>query len=424
MAKIKGTKFAELLTGTAKADQIFGLAGNDTLIGLAGNDTLDGGKGKDKLDGGLGNDTLDGGKGKDKMSGGKGDDTYIVDNIGDKVIEKAGQGTDSVKTTLNAYTLGNNVEKLAFSSKGDFTGTGNALDNDIVGGTGTNTLYGGAGNDVLNAGFGVNHLSGGDGIDTVSYANAGPFTLTSAFNYAFAHFVAGAQVGVNFNIKAADSGTLWAADGDTFGSIENGVGSQYADVIDMYTTGTVDGGAGNDSLQLFSGGTVYGGTGDDGIGITPFINGAVPGAAYGGDGNDHIDISVIGSTADGGAGDDTIQLFASDNTANGGAGNDTLNAGRGNHKLDGGAGNDNFYFYKGASASVDGTVDVYNFDHVAGAGGDVLHLQDAGQIPLMWSGFESNGDTVFRIEVFGTVFAQITIHGVTGLVAGDDYVIF
>ncbi|MET3431462.1 Ca2+-binding RTX toxin-like protein [Herbaspirillum seropedicae] len=54
---------------------------------------------------------LDGMAGADTMIGGKGDDSYYVDNVGDKVIEKAGEGVDTVYATVNT-TLSANVENL------------------------------------------------------------------------------------------------------------------------------------------------------------------------------------------------------------------------------------------------------------------------------------------------------------------------
>ena len=389
MATIKGSKFRDILTGTNAADRLYGFAGNDDLYGLKGNDKLYGGKGNDKLFGGAGNDLLDGGAGSDRMTGGKGNDTYVVDHASDKVIEKAGQGTDTVKasithtlsanvenltltglagidgtgnalnnviignagnnvldggagadlliggagddtyiidasdtvseatgagtdtvkTSLATYALGANVENLTFTGGGDFTGTGNDLANLIIGGASINTLYGGIGDDTLSGANGVNALFGGDGTDTVSYAGAGPYTLTADFNYAFLNLKAGAQVGVNFNVQAAGSQTFWAAEGDTFTSIENAIGSNYADVIDMYVAGTADGGGGNDSIRLFAGGTAYGGAGDDGIGVG-FAGGprSGTGTIYGGDGDDSIliDTSAFDNTVtvDAGAGDD------------------------------------------------------------------------------------------------------------------------
>jgi hypothetical protein len=55
------------------------------------------------------------------------------------------EGYDTVLTDLSSYTLPDNVEKLSyFSFPGgpqlDFTGTGNAENNDISGGGGNDTL--------------------------------------------------------------------------------------------------------------------------------------------------------------------------------------------------------------------------------------------------------------------------------------------
>ena len=50
------------------------------------------------LAGNTGNNTLNGGAGADSMAGGTGNDTYVVDNIGDSVVEAAGEGTDLVQS--------------------------------------------------------------------------------------------------------------------------------------------------------------------------------------------------------------------------------------------------------------------------------------------------------------------------------------
>jgi len=129
------------------------------------------GTGADSLNGGTGNDTLDGGAGADTMAGGLSNDTYIVDNAGDVVTEGAGAGIDTVLTTLNAYTLGSNVDNLIFTGAGNFTGTGNTLANVITGGTGNDTLSGGTGADTM---------IGGTGNDTYVVDNVGDVVTENA----------------------------------------------------------------------------------------------------------------------------------------------------------------------------------------------------------------------------------------------------
>ena len=96
----------QTLTGNALDNVIAGNGGNDTLDGGAGNDTLIGGTGDDTMSGGLGDDIMVGGAGADALTGGAGNDTYVVDNIGDVVTEAAGQGTDTVQSSLELHARG------------------------------------------------------------------------------------------------------------------------------------------------------------------------------------------------------------------------------------------------------------------------------------------------------------------------------
>jgi serralysin len=146
-------------SGNALVNTLTGGVQNDTLRGFAGNDILTGNAGDDVLDGGLG---------IDKMYGGTGNDTYVVDIARDLVIEGANEGTDTVLTTLRAYTLGTNVENVTFTGSGSFNGAGNALDNAITGGVGNDTLTGAAGNDTLDGGDGNDILIGGLGTDMLT----------------------------------------------------------------------------------------------------------------------------------------------------------------------------------------------------------------------------------------------------------------
>jgi Ca2+-binding RTX toxin-like protein len=118
------------ITGTSGSDRLNGTPGNDTLIGLGGNDRLDGKAGIDTLIGGLGNDS------------------YFVDNSGDVVVENPGEGSDDVRASVS-YALTDNVENLTLAGIENLNGTGNSLNNRIVGNLGNNILNGGAGQDTL-----------------------------------------------------------------------------------------------------------------------------------------------------------------------------------------------------------------------------------------------------------------------------------
>jgi VCBS repeat-containing protein len=177
----------ENLTGLSNSGQtLTGNAGDNVIIGGSGDDKLFGGLGRDVIAGSGGNDLLAGGDGvANEVAGGLGNDTYIVTAAGDTLVEQAGEGHDTVQTTLLSYTLRDNFEDLVFTGSGNFTGTGNLATNVIVGGAGddrlwggdgaANQLMGGAGNDtyvITVAGDSIVELAGG-GTDTVETALAG-----------------------------------------------------------------------------------------------------------------------------------------------------------------------------------------------------------------------------------------------------------
>jgi Ca2+-binding RTX toxin-like protein len=130
----------------------------------------------ERIAGTAGNDVLEGHGGADTLVGGAGHDIYHVRNAGVAISEAAGGGTDTVKTTLGAFTLAGNLENLVFTGSGNFRGVGNGLDNILVGGGGTDTLIGGAGDDTLYGSGGDDRLSGGVG-DDLLIAGPGRETL-------------------------------------------------------------------------------------------------------------------------------------------------------------------------------------------------------------------------------------------------------
>jgi hypothetical protein len=273
-------------TGTALADQLTGNSGQDSMSGLAGDDTLRGNGG---------NDVLNGGSGHDYLAGGSGNDVYIVDSFFDRVVEVAGGGTDTVRTSVN-YLLPEYVERLVLTGSNDIDGAGNSLANlitgnggdntisgnsgadSIIGGGGDDELYGntgadslrgdagdddlsggagadrifggagddqlsgGAGNDTLDGGAGADAFFGGSGIDTVTYSSA----------------IAGVSVAMGGFSDFGDA--LY----DTFTGIENLVGSGFDDALAGDSLNNViTGGAGIDFLHGFAGNDTLHGAPDD-----------------------------------------------------------------------------------------------------------------------------------------------------------------
>jgi len=147
--------------------------GNDGANELYGNSAVN------FLSGRGGNDYLSGGEGADSMDGGAGDDTFLVENAGDIVIESAGEGTDLVYSSVS-YTLSANVENLTLT-KGNLTGTGNDLNNEIIGYNGGGfTLMGLGGNDTLWGQSGADTMYGGTGDDLYYVDVAGDAVIENA----------------------------------------------------------------------------------------------------------------------------------------------------------------------------------------------------------------------------------------------------
>lgn len=263
--------------------------GNFSGTGNGLSNLLTGGTGNDTLDGGAGDDTLVGGTGADSMIGGLGNDTYIVDDAGDSVSEGAAGGADTIKTTLNAFSLGPlvNVENLKFTGAGDFTGIGNGLNNALTGGSGNDTLDSGAGKDTLDGGTGADSMTGGMGNDIYVVDNAGDTVTegagagtdtvkTTLANYTLAD---------NFEILTFTGVGNFAGNGNTLANtITGGTGND-----------TIDGSSGNDQL--------LGGVGDDqllgGIGLDVLIGGAGADSLTGGAGADKFTFKAISDFAAG-----------------------------------------------------------------------------------------------------------------------------
>ena len=75
----------------------------------------------------------------------------------DKVVEKAGEGTDTIKAWVDSYTLPTNVENLIGMKSTGMALTGNGL---------MNIIKGGAGNDIITGAGGADQLWGAAGHDS------------------------------------------------------------------------------------------------------------------------------------------------------------------------------------------------------------------------------------------------------------------
>lgn len=327
MSAINGTgnSLANTITGNSAANTLSGGTGADSLIGGAGNDTyvvdnagdtvtelagegadlvqssvtctlsaevenltltgtaaingtgnalaniLTGNSGVNTLTGGEGDDRLDGKAGADRLNGGLGNDTYVVDNTGDVVTEGAGQGIDAVESSVT-LTLAANVENLTLTGTGAINGTGNALDNVLVGNSGRNTLSGGAGNDTYFVGTG----------DTVTEsANQGIDIVNSGVTW---------TLGSNLEVLALTGNTAINGTGNTLSNLLRG----------NTANNTLTGGSGVDLLE-------------------------------GGAGNDTLSDSTASDRGyfNGGSGTDTLTGGSGAEMFIGGTGNDTLNTGSG-----------------------------------------------------------------------------------------------
>jgi Ca2+-binding RTX toxin-like protein len=238
------------------------------------------------------------------------------------VTEAAGEGTDTVQTTLATYTLGANLENLTFTGTGNFAGTGNAEANVITGGTG---------NDTLDGAGGVDTLVGGAGNDTYILDNPGDVVTE------------GASAGTDTVQTALAAYTLGAnLENLTYTGTGNfaGTGNAEANVI--------TGGAGNDTLDGAAGAdTLIGGAGDD-IYFVDDAGDTLTEAAAGG--TDTVETTLatytLGAELENltyiGTGNFTGTGNAENNIITGSVGNDSLLGAGGNDTLIGGLGDDNY----------------------------------------------------------------------------------
>lgn len=240
------------------------------LTGNAANNTLTGNSAGNLLNGGLGNDTL---------IGGAGNDIYVIDSLGDNIVENADEGNDLVRVGIasvgGTYTLGDHVEHGTLVNAVAFELVGNELDNTLTGNAyvnilngeagddlllglgGNDQLFGGLGQDVLNGGVGADIMEGGQGNDIYYVDNvgdsvaeledAGVDTIMSSISYSLVD-----------TDKAGDDGGNIENLTLIGGAAINGIGNDRNNVlIGNVAANILDGGAGADILEGGKGNDTY-----------------------------------------------------------------------------------------------------------------------------------------------------------------------
>jgi Ca2+-binding RTX toxin-like protein len=382
---LTGSAFADSLIGDGNANVINGGAGNDTIQGGGGIDSVDyssastgvtadlsaslaGNDGQGGVDSlisienligsafsdvlvGDGNvNVLSGGAGNDTLNGGGGLDTADYSHAAGGVIAELWAGLSSNDGQGGADTLWN-MENLI----------GSAFNDTLAGDNNNNVLKGGADSDAL---------YGGGGNDTADYSNA--------------------TAGMTADLSVSLAGNDGQGGADNLFSIENLVGTAFADIMAGDGNANVlRGGAGNDTLN--------GGGGIDTADYSSATGRVIAELWLGRSGND------------GQGGFDTLWNIES---LTGSAFSDVLAGDSNNNVFKGGAGNDGFYGGNG--------IDIADYsDATAGVSADLSSFQQVS------NDGQGGRDQWQSVEVLiGSAFADLMLGDSTDNVfrggAGND----
>jgi Ca2+-binding RTX toxin-like protein len=400
---IKGGSAADTLAGGLGADTYYLNSSKDTVVESAGGgvDTIavtfsamladyanvenirligaaalsaTGNSGFNFLYGNDGANILDGKGGADFMAGGKGNDTYYVDNAADSVFENAGEGRDTVISSVD-FTLADNIENLTLAAgAGDINGFGNASSNLLTGNEGKNILDGLDGADTMKGGKGDDIYfvaNGGDKV--IENVNEGTdqvfstvdFTLATLSNVEHVHLTGAA-------IKATGNALANVIHGnDQDNTIDGGKGAD-----------TMWGGKGNDVYYIDNAGDMIVELFNEG---TDTVTSTV---AFGSVINDveNYDFSKLA-----GGVNFTADLY--DNVIKGGAGVDTLA---------GGEGNDTYYL----NSAKDGVTEI-----IGGGTSDTIAVSFSADL--------ANYTEIENIRLLGTAALKATGNGSTNQLWGN-----
>jgi Ca2+-binding RTX toxin-like protein len=340
-----GSAFDDILIGDSKDNAIW-----DGMISYAA--ILSGtslGGGDDWIDGAAGNDLIMTGAGNDTVVYDAAD-TSVLD-IGEVRLDMSGTFGYIVIDTIDTVDASSSSDPVTIDLNYNYEGF-----EIIIGSAFADTLIGSLEDHVFVGGQGADILYGGSGSDTASYAGSAAVSVDLA----------------TFFTSGGD------AEGDVLSSIENLIGSAYADTLSGDANENVlEGGAGADALS-----------GGNGLDTASYASSAAA-----------VTVNLGLGTASGG--DAAGDILSSIENLIGSNFNDVLAGDVGNNRIEGGGGADNMtgglgqdiYVYKSAAASVEGQMDTINgFDW--GSIGDTFDCS----VALQGAGYTNVGyytETVF-----------------------------
>ena len=347
---------------------VIGSAGDDVLTGSVANNVLDGGSGGTDVvsyvDRGAAQDVVaslaTGTGGQPSISEA---DTYVgIENL------TGGSGDDTLagNATNNVLTGGPGSDTASYADRGAAQDIVASLASGLGGQTSTaeidsyvtiENLTGGGGDDTLTGNAASNRLDGAGGTDTVSYGD----------RLAGQHIVA--------SLATSSGGQAGTAESDVYVAIENLTGGGGNDTLaGNDASNRLEGAAGTDtvsyadrvagedviaSLASGTGGQVGLGESDVYVTIENLTGGA---------GNDSLNGDASPNFISGAPGDDLLGGAGGDDRLDGGDGGDTLTGGPGADVLDGAAGTDTASYATNSPAEgVNVTLDGDANDGVGGA---------------------------------------------------------
>jgi len=356
------------------------------------------------VSGGPSNDYLSGTTGANTLVGGKGDDTYYVDHSGDKVVENANEGRDTVRAAVD-WTLDANLENLTLVGSA-IRGTGNEFANIITGNDANNILSGGAGNDTLDGLGGADRMIGGTGNDNYRVDNAGDVIVELA-NEGTDNVTASVDYTISANVESL---TL-------IGNAIRGTGNDQANyIVGNELANILTGGGGADRLDGGLGAdTMVGGLDGDTYVVDNIADVVIEKVNEGWDMivsnvdytlSANVEQMTLAGTAIRGSTTNAGGMVVGNELANiltGGTGNDTLDGKAGDDRIIGGAGNDKLTGGTGRDTFVFG----------AGFGLDTINDFKIGEDIIDWSALKGVHGAPKLADVDGKAVATFGTNMIT-----------